>query len=402
VRKRSRAEIDAHVDVVRRGCVELIDEGELRAKLSENRPLRVKAGFDPTAADLHLGHTVLIQKLRHFQELGHQVLFLIGDFTARIGDPSGRSETRPSLTVADIASNAETYQEQAFKILDRERTEVMWNSHWMDAMSAADLVRLAAEYTVARMLERDDFSRRFKEHLPISIHEFLYPLVQGYDSLVMQADVELGGTDQKFNLLVGREIQRARGASSQVVLTMPLLEGLDGVQKMSKSLGNAVGITESPAEIYGKLMSISDELMVRYYDLLSDADAERVDAIREGREHPMRAKEALAAEIVARYHGPEAARRAAEEFERRFRKGQLPDELPELEWPAGEGTVWICRLLKESGMVKSAGEARRLIAQGAVRIDGERVSDDSLEMPTRGSPVVQVGKRRLVRVRFDP
>lgn len=391
--------VKEQLEVIGQGCAELISEPELVRKLEEGRPLRVKAGFDPTSADLHLGHTVLMHKLRHFQELGHHVMFLIGDFTARIGDPSGRSETRPTLSTDEIAAHAATYQEQAFRILDRERTEVFWNSEWMDRMSAADLVRLAGEYTVARMLERDDFEKRYKGHLPISIHEFLYPLVQGYDSVVMNADVELGGTDQKFNLLVGRELQRGRGAEPQVVITMPLLEGTDGVQKMSKSLGNAIGISEAASEIYGKLMSISDELMGRYYELLSDATPEHLRGISEGKVHPMEAKKALAREISARYHGEEAASAAADEFQRRFQRGGLPDEVPAVSVEASE-PVWICRLIKEAGLAKSTGEARRLVAQGAVRIDGERVQDVDFAVTPQGEPLLQVGKRRLARLSF--
>ncbi len=362
--------------------------------------MRVKAGFDPTSADLHLGHTVLMRKLRHFQDLGHHVMFLIGDFTARIGDPSGRSETRPTLTAGEIAKHAATYQEQAFRILDRDRTEVMWNSRWMDSMSAADLVRLAGEYTVARMLERDDFEKRYKGRQPIGLHEFLYPLVQGYDSVVMNADVELGGTDQKFNLLVGRELQRGRGADPQIVLTMPLLEGTDGVHKMSKSLGNAIGIADAPPEIYGKLMSISDDLMLRYYRLLSSADPTTLADLQEGRLHPMEAKKRLAEEITARYHGVSAAAAAAAEFQRRFQRGGLPDEVPEVRW-GEKGPVWICRLLKETGMVKSTGEARRLIAQGGVRVEGNLIENADFELPAEGRPLVKVGKRRVVRILFD-
>jgi len=394
--------IDEQVEMLRRGTAELIGEDALRAKLAEGRPLRVKAGFDPTAADLHLGHTVVMRKLRQFQELGHTVLFLIGDFTARIGDPSGRSQTRPTLDDKEIAANAETYQDQAFKILDRSATEVVWNSTWMDKMSAADMIRLAGEYTVARMIERDDFQKRYSSQQPISIHEFLYPLVQGQDSVELRADVELGGTDQKFNLLVGRELQRSSGQSPQIVITMPLLEGLDGVQKMSKSLGNAVGITEAPGEMFGKLMSISDDLMLRYYELLSGVDAAAVKDIKDGATHPMDAKKSLAGELVARYHGQEAAGAAAEEFARRFQKGGLPDEVPEFEWAGEGGQVWICRLLHAAGLVKSNGEARRLIAQGAVRMDGSRVADVDFQVETSGNPLFQVGKRRVVRVRFTP
>jgi tyrosyl-tRNA synthetase len=396
-----KASVAQQLDRIRQGAAEVIGEDELRRKLERGESLRVKAGFDPTAADLHLGHTVVMHKLRHFQELGHHILFLIGDFTARIGDPSGRSETRPTLSLEEIAANAETYQKQAFKILDPDRTEVLWNSAWMDAMSAADMIRLAGEYTVARMLERDDFEKRYRAQRPISIHEFLYPLVQGYDSVVMRADVELGGTDQKFNLLVGRELQKSRGQSPQAIVTLPLLEGLDGVQKMSKSLGNAVGIAEAPTEIYGKIMSISDELMMRYYELLSSAPAERLTAIRSGEEHPMEAKKALAAEMVARYHGREAAERAAADFAAQFQKGGLPDEVPEHLWRGDAGTgVWICRLLKETGLVKSTGEAKRLIKQGAVRVDDARVDDEAFEVAARGERLLRVGKRRILRVRF--
>jgi tyrosyl-tRNA synthetase len=393
--------IDEQLRLMKHGSAELIGEDELRRKLERGKPLRVKAGFDPTAADLHLGHTVVMHKLRHFQELGHQVLFLIGDFTARIGDPSGRSETRPTLTSEEIADNAATYQEQAFKILDRSKTEVLWNSAWMDPMGAADLIRLAGEYTVARMLERDDFEKRYRGEKPIGLHEFLYPLVQGYDSVVMDADVELGGTDQKFNLLVGRELQRRFAKEPQVVLTVPLLEGLDGVQKMSKSLGNAVGITESPSEIYGKIMSISDELMLRYYELLSDATPDQLERLSSGNLHPMEAKKELAAELVARYYSVSDAEQARTDFASQFQKGGLPDEVTEFEWPeAGGEPVWICRLLKETGLAKSNGEARRLVDQGGVRIDDERISDSEWRVPAVGSPLIRVGKRRILRVNF--
>jgi tyrosyl-tRNA synthetase len=394
--------IDEQLNLIKHGAAELIGEDELRRKLQRGKPLRIKAGFDPTAADLHLGHTVVMHKLRHFQELGHQVLFLIGDFTARIGDPTGRSETRPTLTTDEIAANAETYQAQAFKILDRSKTEVMWNSAWMDSMTAVDMIRLAGEYTVARMLERDDFEKRYRAEKPIGIHEFLYPLVQGYDSVAMDADVELGGTDQKFNLLVGRELQRSHGKEPQVVLTMPLLEGLDGVQKMSKSLGNAVGITESPGEIYGKVMSISDELMVRYYELLSAAAPEQVARLRSGELHPMEAKKALAAELVGRYHSESLAVQARADFEAQFQKGGLPDEVPEFRWAESNGEpVWICKLLKETGLAKSNGEARRLVDQGGVRVDDVRILDADLKIPATGSTLVRVGKRRILRVLFD-
>jgi tyrosyl-tRNA synthetase len=395
-------EIEAQLDLIRRGAAEVINEDELRERLKEGRPLRVKAGFDPTAADLHLGHTVLIQKLRQFQNLGHQVVFLIGDFTARVGDPTGRSETRPVLSEDEIAQNAATYEEQAFRILDRARTEVRRNSEWMDPLGAVDIVRLAGEMTVARMLERDDFQKRYRSHKPISLHEFLYPLVQGYDSVALEADVELGGTDQKFNLLVGRDLQKARGMKPQVVLTMPLLEGTDGVQKMSKSLGNAIGITDKPAEMYGAVMSISDGLMIRYYELLSDIDGEALGRVRDGSIHPMMAKKGLAAELVARFHGQDAAAFAAAEFERQFQRNLVPEDVPEFAWPAGGGEsgVWICRLLVETGLVKSNGEARRLIAQGAVRVDEDRVEDPNSEVPASGRRLLRVGKRRLICVVF--
>jgi tyrosyl-tRNA synthetase len=341
-----------------------------------------------------------MHKLRHFQELGHEVVFLVGDFTARIGDPSGRSETRPTLEPAAIARNAATYQEQAFKILDAKATKVVWNGEWLDRLSAADLVRLTAEYTVARMLERDDFEKRYRGGQPIGIHEFLYPLLQGYDSLVLEADVELGGTDQKFNLLVGREIQRSRGQEPQVVLTMPILEGTDGVQKMSKSLGNAIGINETPAEMYGKIMSISDALMLRYYELLSDVDKARVERIRSGSVHPMDAKKSLARELVGRFHGEAAALAAAQEFERRFQRGGLPDEIPQFDWNAASGSATVARVLKETGLAASMSEARRLVAQGAVRIDGERISDPEHVLGDRREALLQVGKRRVLRVLF--
>lgn len=400
-KRKGQGAVDEQLRILQRGAADLINESELREKLSRGKPLRVKAGFDPTAADLHLGHTVLMWKLRQFQDLGHHVIFLVGDFTARIGDPSGRSETRPALSADAIAANARTYQDQAFKILDRERTEIAWNSAWMDRMTAADLIKLAGEYTVARMLERDDFHKRFHEHRPISVHEFLYPLIQGYDSVELCADVELGGTDQRFNLLVGRELQRVRGQSPQVVLTMPLLEGLDGVQKMSKSLGNAIGITDAPADMYGKTMSISDELMIRYYELLSEVDAAALEDIRSGRVHPMAAKKELAHELVRRYHGADAAESAAEDFARRFQKGQLPDEIPEHRWAGDEAEVALSRLLKESGLAASMGEGRRLVAQGGVRVDGERVSDPEMRLRAMGAVLIQVGKRRLARVVFS-
>lgn len=386
---------------LKRGIVDLISEDELRAKLGERRPLRVKAGFDPTAADLHLGHTVILQVLRRFQDCGHHVLFLIGDFTARIGDPSGRSETRPTLSHEAILANARTYQDQAFKVLDRDRTEVVWNSAWMDRLTAADLVKLAGECTVARVLERDDFQKRYANHRPIGVHEFLYPLLQAYDSLHLHADVELGGTDQRFNLLMGRELQRSRGERPQVVITTPLLEGLDGSQKMSKSLGNAIGITDSPGDMYGKLMSISDPLMIRYYELLSLTETAKVEAIRNREIHPMAAKQDLASEIVSRFHGASAARAAALEFTQRFQQGGLPEEIPEHRWPAGvSDPIPLVRVLKDCGMVSSTGEGRRLISQGGVRVEGRRVDDPEARVEPRGSLLIQVGKRRVARVLF--
>ncbi len=388
--------IDEQIKLIGRGSVEILSESELREKLAAGRPLRVKAGFDPTAADLHLGHTVLLHKLRQFQLLGHQVVFLIGDFTARIGDPTGRSVTRPVLSAAEIREHARSYQEQVFRILDRERTEVRWNSEWMDAMSAADIIRLASEHTVARMLERDDFDKRYRGGQAIGIHEFLYPLVQGFDSVALEADIEIGGTDQKFNLLVGRALQKSRGTQPQVVLTMPLLEGTDGSMKMSKSQGNAIGIADSPEQMFGSVMSISDELMLRYYELLSDADEQSLAAIRGGGMHPMEAKKALARELVARFHGESAADAADADFQLRFQRRQLPDNLPEV--PMG-ATAGIVAALVGWGLVSSNGEARRMIAQGAVRVDGAKVESQDFALPVGEDFVVQVGKRRMVRVR---
>ncbi|WP_092080658.1 tyrosine--tRNA ligase [Desulfuromonas thiophila] len=392
--------------VIRRGAVEVLVESELEEKLrtalSEGRPLRIKAGFDPTAPDLHLGHTVLIQKLKQFQDLGHQVLFLIGDFTGMIGDPTGKNETRKPLTREQVLANAKTYQEQVFKILDPAKTEVVFNSSWMGQMSAADLIALAASTTVARMLERDDFHKRFAGQQPIAIHEFLYPLVQGYDSVALQADVELGGTDQKFNLLMGRELQKQRGQNPQAVVTMPLLEGLDGVNKMSKSLGNYIGITESAKEIYGKVMSISDTLMLRYYELLSDVDLAELQRIRQGvagdpaGAHPMESKKALARELVARFHDAQQADAAEEQFIQQFRQKEIPDDLPLYRLETCE-PVWVCRILLEAGLIKSNGEGRRLLQQGAVKLDGDKIDNPELELVPGTSGVLQAGKRRFVR-----
>ena len=401
------------LEVLCRGAVEIIPQDELPAKLerarSTGKPLRVKAGFDPSAPDLHLGHTVLLKKLREFQDLGHRAIFLIGDFTGMIGDPTGKSETRQPLTREEVRSNAETYKTQVLRILDPERTEVRFNSEWMDSMGAADLLRLTAHYTVARMLERDDFSRRFRENRPIAVHEFLYPLVQGYDSVALEADVELGGTDQKFNLLVGREIQRAFDQPAQTVLIMPLLEGtegklVDGVltgQKMSKSLGNAVGITDPPDEMYGKLMAVSDELMMRYYQLLSLEGREVPGELRGGAIHPMEAKKRLAAELVARFHDAERAASAAAAFERRFQKRELPKDIPVVSRPRSAEPIQLARLLSECGLAQSNSEARRLIGQGAVRVDGERVTDAQVEVEARDEILLEVGKRRIARAVFE-
>ena len=397
-------DVDAQLALLTRGAAEVISEEELRKKLAEGRPLRVKAGFDPTAADLHLGHTVLIQKLRHFQDAGHRVLFLIGDFTARIGDPSGVSETRPQLTESQIRENTRTYEEQVFKILDEARTEVAFNHAWLDRLNAADLVRLSSKQTVARMLERDDFRKRYEDGRPIGIHEFLYPLLQGYDSVALGADVELGGTDQKFNLLVGRDLQRDQGQDPQVVITMPLLVGTDGQRKMSKSLGNHIGIDEPAGEMYGKVMSISDELMWDYHELLSDRGAEEIATLRNeiegGTRNPRDVKADLAAELTARFHGSEAAEQAAESFVARFRRGETPDEMaePRMSVRMEGGKAWLCEVLARGGLVKSTSEGRRMIRQGAVRVDGERVTDPDLWLELNAPRVVQVGKRRFARI----
>ena len=389
---------------IRRGVDEILVERDLVEKLRLGRPLRVKAGFDPTAPDLHLGHTVLINKLRQFQDQGHQVMFLIGDFTGMIGDPSGKNVTRQALTREEIETNAATYRQQIYKILDPERTEICFNSEWMQTMDAAGLIGLAARHTVARMLERDDFEKRYKSGQPIAIHEFLYPLVQGYDSVAMRADVELGGTDQKFNMLVGRQLQEQFGQAPQVVITMPILEGLDGIQKMSKSLGNYIGIAEPPKEIFGKLMSISDSLMWRYFELLSlEKSMDDIQAMKKraesGSENPKNFKTGLAVEIVTRFHGKAAAAEATEDFERRFRQGDLPEDIPEREVPsAGAGAVLVANLLKDAGLTKSTSEARRMIRQGAVRIDGVRVEDPETTVGTGSRCVFQVGKRRFARI----
>jgi tyrosyl-tRNA synthetase len=394
--------LDESLELIKRGAVDLLLEEELIERLKSGRPLRVKAGFDPTAPDLHLGHTVLINKLRQFQDLGHHVMFLIGDFTGMIGDPTGKNITRKPLTREEILANAQTYQEQVFKILDPDRTEVMFNSTWFDRMTPADFIHLAAKHTVARMLERDDFGKRYASGQPIAIHEFLYPLVQGYDSVAMHADVELGGTDQKFNLLVGRELQKHYGQLPQLVLTMPILEGLDGVQKMSKSLGNYVGIRDEPNEMFGKLMSISDDLMWRYFELLSFRPTREIVEWRrqvdqEGL-NPRDIKFKLAEELVDRFHGAGAGSQALAAFIERFQKGVLPEDVPEVRVRSQNGRLPIANLLKEAGLVASTSEALRSIQQGAVRIDGERIENRSLELAAGSSHVYQVGKRRVARV----
>ncbi len=386
---------------IKRGSDELLIEAELVKKLEQNRPLRIKAGFDPTAPDLHLGHTVLLNKMRQLQDLGHHALFLIGDFTGMIGDPTGKNATRPPLSREQVLANAESYKDQVFKVLDPEKTEVVFNSAWMDKFSAVDLIRLAATHTVAQMLERDDFSKRYKGNQPIAIHEFVYPLVQGYDSVALKADLELGGTDQKFNLLMGRELQKHYGQPAQCVLTMPLLEGLDGVNKMSKSLGNYIGVTDSPTDMFGKVMSVSDDLMWRYYDLLSFRSLAQIahfkEEVAQGR-NPRDIKVMLAQEIVARFHTQKAAEDALAEFEARFQKGVLPDDMPELTVQSTDGGIGIAHLLKQANLVASTSEANRMIDQGGVKLDGEKVSDKALQIKAGAVVVAQVGKRKFGRV----
>ena len=392
------------LDLIKRGCDELLLEAELKQKLALGRPLRIKAGFDPTAPDLHLGHTVLLNKMRQLQDLGHHALFLIGDFTGMIGDPSGKNTTRPPLSREQVMANAQSYREQVFKVLDPDKTEIVFNSTWMDKFSAVDLIKLAATHTVARMLERDDFGKRYKGNQSIAIHEFIYPLVQGYDSVVLKADMELGGTDQKFNLLMGRELQKHYGQPAQCVLTMPLLEGLDGVNKMSKSLGNYVGIIEPPQEIFGKLMSVPDDLMWRYLELLSFEQMSTITRwhaeVEQGR-NPRDIKVLLAQEMVTRFHSRAAAEQALEEFEARFRQGILPDNMPELTVTASGENIGIAQLLKQAGLVDSTSDALRMIAQGAVKLDGERVSDKALQIKTGAVVVAQVGKRKFGRVKVQ-
>ena len=400
--------VEEQLELIERGVVDCISREELKNKLARSaetgKPLKIKAGFDPTAPDLHVGHTVLLQKMKHFQDLGHEVYFLIGDFTGFIGDPTGKSETRKPLTREDIAKNAETYKEQVFKILDPEKTKIAFNSEWLGKIDSFDMIRLASELTVARMLERDDFKKRFEGGRPISIHEFLYPLIQGYDSVAMEADVELGGTDQLFNLLVGRDLQRSRGQEPQIDLTMPLLEGLDGINKMSKSLGNYIGITDPANDIYGKTMSVTDELMFRYYELLSDLTSYEIEKLKQGLEqgtlHPKEIKQKLARELTARFHSEEEAVQAQQNFDNVFAKHDLPDDLPEFKLSSDE-PVWLPKLMVDSGMVSSTSDGRRMIKQNAVSIDGEKVGDTNFAVEPAGDLILKVGKRRFCKVVFD-
>jgi len=394
-------EVARQLAVFRRGVDELLVESEVAAKLARGVPLRIKLGLDPTAPDIHLGHTVVLNKMRQMQDLGHQVIFLIGDFTTMIGDPSGRNDMRPPLTREQIEANAKTYHAQASKVLDPARTEIRYNSEWSEPLGAAGMIKLAAKYTVARMLERDDFARRFANHTPIAVHEFLYPLMQGYDSVALRSDIELGGTDQKFNLLVGRELQRDYGQEPQCILTMPLLEGLDGVEKMSKSKGNYIGINESPQSMFGKLMSISDTLMWRYYELLSFRSLEEIAALRrecDAGRNPRDAKVMLAQEIVARFHSQADAGRALAEFEARFRDGAMPEDMPEVTVDGAGGVLPIAQAAKQAGLVESTSEALRLIAQRGLKVDGAVVADKALTLAAGSTVVVQAGKRKFARV----
>lgn len=403
-----KTSIEKQVELIERGAVNVISRADLVKKLEKSAttgvPLKIKAGFDPTAPDLHLGHTVLIQKLKHFQDFGHEINFLIGDFTGMIGDPTGKSETRKPLTVEQVEKNAESYKEQIFKILDPEKTKVVFNSTWLNTLTSKDFIMLASQLTVARMLEREDFKVRFENERPISIHEFLYPLIQGYDSVALKTDVEIGGTDQLFNLLMGRDLQRVWGQEPQVVITMPLLEGLDGVNKMSKSLGNYIGITESADNIYGKTLSVSDELMFRYYELLSDLCADDIVRLKSemasGKAHPKVVKQQLARELTARFHGADMACQAEENFERVFSQHELPEDMPELTLPASPDGVWLPKLLVDTAMVKGSGEGRRMIQQGAVTMNGKKVSDVEMVVKTEGEILLKVGKRRFCRVIF--
>jgi tyrosyl-tRNA synthetase len=399
-------DVEKQLEVIERGAVDLITQQDLKGKLAEaskvKRPLRVKLGMDPTAPDLHLGHTVVLQKLKQFQELGHIAIFLIGDFTGMIGDPTGRIETRPVLTKEELLQNAETYKKQVFKILDPDRTEIRFNSEWMEAMNAADMIRLCAQYTVARMLERDDFRKRLQNNLPISVHEFLYPLVQGYDSVALNADVELGGHDQIFNLLVGREIQKAYNQESQVVVTVPLLEGTDGLSKMSKSYGNYVGIDEPPDVIFGKLMSVSDELMLKYYELLSDITLEELRELKEGiasgRVHPKAAKVRFAQEMVKRFHGAQEAIQAERNFERIFKDKEVPEDIETVVMKKEKDELWIPQLLAGTGMVQSTSDGKRMISQGGVSINGTKLTGEDFSVADVNELVIKVGKRRFKKV----
>lgn len=400
--------IDEQISLIERGTVDVVSRDDLVGKLKKSGesgiPLKIKTGFDPTAPDLHLGHTVLIQKMKHFQDLGHDIYFLIGDFTGMIGDPTGKSETRKPLTIEDVKRNAETYKEQIFKILDPEKTKVVFNSSWLGQLTSYDMIRLASQLTVARMLEREDFRVRFDNEKPISIHEFLYPLIQGYDSVALEADVELGGTDQLFNLLMGRDLQRSWDQEPQVVITMPLLEGLDGVNKMSKSLGNYIGITESADNIYGKVMSISDTLMFRYYELLSDLSAAEIEVLanemQDGKVHPKDVKKKLAYELTARFYQDEGAAKAEKSFEQVFKHHGLPEDIPELILEKAGGEVWLPKLLVEAGLTDSTSAARRLIKQQAVSLNNEKVLDTEYAVQPEGDILVKVGKRRFAKVSF--
>lgn len=387
-------------EVIRGGTVEILTEEGLKKYLKRKRPLKVKFGADPTVPDIHLGHTVVLQKLKQFQDLGHKIIFVVGDFTARIGDPSGRMETRKPLSRKEVLKNARTYQDQVFKILDRKKTKVVFNSTWLDKLTSRDIFSLASKYTVARMLERDDFSLRYKKKHPISIHEFLYPLIQGYDSIILKADVEVGGTDQKFNMLVGRTLQQSYGQKPQVVITMPLLEGTDGIKKMSKTYGNYIGINEPPKEIYGKLMSISDKLMLKYWELLTDISPPALTKmkrdLKSGRLHPKEAKQNLAIRIVEMYHSKRAAKETAEEFEEVFKEKKLPRKIPKVK--ISKRKIWVVKLLTISKMAKSSSDARRLIQQGAVTLDGERITDPEKELTIKKGVILKVGKRRFARI----
>ena len=399
--KSSQLSINDQLEIIKRGADEILVEADLVAKLKEGRPLRIKAGFDPTAPDLHLGHTVLLNKLRQFQDLGHEIIFLIGDFTGMIGDPTGKSATRPPLTEEDVKENAKSYRQQVFKILDEAQTQVVFNSHWMSSIGAAGMIKLAASSTVARMLERDDFSKRYKSGQAIALHEFLYPLIQGYDSVELKADVELGGTDQKFNLLMGRQLQEQHGQKPQVVLTMPILEGLDGVQKMSKSLNNYIGVDDAPKDMFGKIMSISDDLMWRYFELLSFRPLAEIEDFKkemEAGKNPRDIKFLLAEEIIARFHSEEAATQAREGFIAQFAKNKIPDDIPEFTFEAGDEGYAIANLLKDAGLTGSTSDAMRMIQQGAVKIDGEKVEDKKLKIQAGTEGVFQVGKRKFAKV----